>query len=427
MTIVSIRRALAGLAAVQLAGVLSPTPVGALDPVPTRFETVELASGLGVVYAVKIADMNRDRRPDVVAITPRQVMWFANPGPSGGATNPGGWIRHVVREGGVHPDNVCFDVRDLDGDGHVDLVLGADWQPRNTVSGGSLQWLRANPPDDPAPWKVYALPGEPTLHRIRFGNVDRDPETELVVMPLHGRNNQPPDWQGAGLRVLIYDIPKNPVADPWPVTVADDSLHIAHNFIIEDGAIVVAAREGVVSLSRNLNGGFLRQHIGDGSPGEIKLGKLRGAGGGRALATIEPWHGTDVVIYREPAGAPRGGTAFTGAPEPRGRGPWQREVIESGLTEGHALAWADGDGDGEDELFVGWRKAPFGVARYRRQAGLSGAVDTWSKTMVDDGGMAAEDIAAGDLDADGRPDLVAGGRATGNLRLYLARPEPRAR
>ena len=38
--------------------------------------------------------------------------------------------------------------------------------------------------------------------------------------------------------------------------------------------------------------------------------------------------------------------------------------------------------------------------------------------MVDDGGMATEDLAVADLDGDGRPETVAAGRATGNVKIY---------
>jgi hypothetical protein len=33
--------------------------------------------------------------------------------------------------------------------------------------------------------------------------------------------------------------------------------------------------------------------------------------------------------------------------------------------------------------------------------------------------MATEDLTVADLTGDGRPDILAGGRATGNVRLYV--------
>ena len=41
----------------------------------------------------------------------------------------------------------------------------------------------------------------------------------------------------------------------------------------------------------------------------------------------------------------------------------------------------------------------------------------WSG-IVEDGGVAVEDLAAADLDGDGRIDLIAVGRATKNVRIY---------
>ena len=95
------------------------------------------------------------------------------------------------------------------------------------------------------------------------------------------------------------------------------------------------------------------------------------------LATVEPWHGKSIVIYAEQPGV------------------WSRTVIESELTGGHALGWADFDGDGSDELAAGWRDAPKpGVAIYAvdREGALK------SKTMIDDGGMATEDLVVGRLE-----------------------------
>jgi hypothetical protein len=38
--------------------------------------------------------------------------------------------------------------------------------------------------------------------------------------------------------------------------------------------------------------------------------------------------------------------------------------------------------------------------------------------MVDDGGMATEDLVIADLDGDHQPDIIASGRATRNVKIY---------
>ena len=46
------------------------------------------------------------------------------------------------------------------------------------------------------------------------------------------------------------------------------------------------------------------------------------------------------------------------------RTPLADDVDFRALAEGHALDWADFDGDGDQELAVGWRGKPFGLAVY---------------------------------------------------------------
>ncbi len=359
-----------------------------------RFETQQVRDNFGVGYAVTVADVNGDKKPDVLAISGTQLVWFENPS----------WQAHVVLDGQTPKDNVTLATHDIDRDGRLDVALGATWKPSDTNGGGTLHW--ASPGAAGTAWTLRDVTSEPTLHRIRWANVDGAGDPELIVAPLHGRGTSPPEWNGVGPRLLALRVPKDPAKDPWPAEVIDDSLHIVHNFAVldfdgdGDDELIAASREGLHLLERGTDGRWTKTRLGDVNAGEVKAGRV---GGARVLAVIEPWHGTTVAIYREPA-------------KPT-RGPWTRQVIDETLTGGHAIGWLDVDGDGSDELVAGWREKDVGVALYR----ITSATERPARVMIDAGGMAAEDLTVADLDADGRPDVIASGRRTANVRIYWNR------
>jgi hypothetical protein len=386
------RRAVAaaafGAAAIVVAGTVHGGRAAA-PPRPTlQFRTQEIASAFGVGYAVAPGDVDGDGRTDVLAINGTDLVWFQAPN----------WDKHVILSAGATTaDNVCLAPLDIDRDGRLDVALGAGWTGPNT---GTLQWVRQNAPGATPAWEVLPIGAEPTLHRIRWADVDGDKAPELIVAPLHGKGAKGPDWDGPAARVLIFRPPARPRSEPWPMELAAEAHHILHNFLtmnLDDDPqdeIVTASKEGLSALNRSQDGTWSRTLIGEGAPGEVKLGSV---GGRRMLATVEPWHGAALVVYREQPGV------------------WARTPIETALTEGHALGWADFDGDGHDELAAGWRGAPRpGLAVYA--VDRDGVLTT--KTLVDDGGMATEDLMVGDFNGDRRPDIVAAGRSTRNVRIY---------
>jgi hypothetical protein len=362
-----------------------------------QFRGEQIASDFGVGYAVATGDVNGDGATDIVAISGTDLVWFNAPSPKGGGASSAAWQKQVILSGATPRDNVCLALNDIDRDGKLDVALGASWQPSNTNGGGTLHWVRQGAPG--SPWELHSIGEEPTLHRIRWADVDGDSTRELVVTPLHGRGTKGPEWQGQGARILIFRPPAKPASEPWQMEVADDTLHILHNFLPinldkdPQDELLTASREGVSLLDRRGKDTWSRTLIGEGSPGEIKLGRV---GGRRMLATVEPWHGKSIVIYAEQPGL------------------WARTVIESDIAGGHALGWADFDGDGDEELAAGWREGKAGVAIYA--VDRNGALK--SKTMIDEGGMATEDLVVADLNADKRPDIVASGRATRNVKIY---------
>jgi hypothetical protein len=116
----------------------------------------------------------------------------------------------------------------------------------------------------------------------------------------------------------------------------------------------------------------------------------------RFLAAIEPWHGNQVAIYRLRANT------------------WERQVIDASLVDGHTLQVADLDGDGDDEVIAGYRGGDHSVYLYHYDRGAG----TWSRQVLDQGGMGAAACAVVDLDGDGRPDIACIGSATANLKWY---------
>ena len=384
-----------------------------IESAEIQFASQELPTRLRVGYAVRLIDMNDDQRLDIVIVDSKRIIWLENPS----------WREHTLIEDiSKRFDNVCFAPNDIDGDGRLDFAVGADWQFNNTRSGGTIGWITAGTnPDDP--WTYHAIGTEPTVHRMRFADLDGDGRDELVVAPLKGRNTTAPHFQENGVRLLAYQLPKDPVSGPWVPKVINDELHVVHNFWPtqwgrdKQTSLLVVSFEGVSLLRPDDKGNWHRQLIGAGdqqSPrsrgaGEIKKGHL--ADGDPYVATIEPWHGHQVVVYTRPPSAV--GTDQT-------QGLWKRHVVDNELKWGHAVWCANLDDDADQELIIGVRdNLNEHMRRGLRIYDPQDAQGTqWKRTIVDPGGVAIEDLAAADLNGDGRIDIVAVGRQTHNVKIY---------
>ncbi len=204
-------------------------------------------------------------------------------------------------------------------------------------------------------------------------------------------------------------MPKDPTA-AWTSKVLDDQhLEVAHGLEIVDWDgdksqdILTAANDGVDLFRPSL--GSAAEHLGAGKDGqaptkgssEVALGSL---GGARFIATIEPWHGTDAVIYTPGASA---------------TDLWTRKVLGSPFEHGHGLVAADFNGDGFDEVVGGGGQGMLTqiIFRYVPSSGI------WEQIELDVGGVAVSGIDVSDIDGDGALDIVSiGGSPTNNLVWY---------
>jgi len=374
--------------------------VTALGGVPD-FEARVVDPEIGAVcYAVTGADVNGDGKLDIVAVSENRVLWYEAPH----------WTPHVILENQVELDHVCIAAHDIDGDGQVDFALGAGWIKANT---GSIQWITRGK-DPAARWAVHLIHKETSTHRMSFADVLSTGRKALVVSPLNRSLNP------AGVRLMAFEIPAQPCTERWAMTVLDESLNRMHNHThadwTGDGRLdtITASEEGVY-LIHGKDDGFQKRQIGTGATGnkpelrgagEIRVGKFQN--GNTFLTTIEPMHGTSVVVYTRPDDPNQ---------------PLRRNVIDDTLMQGHAVYAADFDGDGTDEILAGHRQAGAGPVK---GPGLylyswTPASQSWVKTVLDDGGIAVEDATVADFNGDGQLDIVAGGRATHNVKLYLNR------
>lgn len=398
-----------------------------------KFKVQEIDTGLKIGYAVVTSDIDGDGKPDVVVVDQHKVVWYQNPT----------WKKRVILDGKTKPDNVCITAVDIDGDKLPELVVGAGWKPFDTKNPGTLQWLKRGKTLDEE-WSMHEIPcDEPTVHRVRAIDIDGDGKPEVVMAPLMGRDaTKEKNWMdGRPVRIMAYKVPaKDPEKkESWKPEVISEELHVVHNFTevqstLEGGKLYVASYEGLHKLSRDDKGRWSAARIGEGD--QAKPASNRGAsevaGGSDArgemtlqgkrvrvsfpdwfIATVEPWHGNTLVAYAERRDGP-------------GRELWHRHMIDDHLRWGHAVRFADLNGDRNELLILGVRDNPDpkqgdkftdqrGVRIYR-STDLDGK--KWDRYILEDGGVAVEDLTVADLNGDGKPDIVAVGRATGNARIY---------
>lgn len=383
----------------------------AADVPAPKFNAVTIDDKIQIGYGVTVADVDGDKLPDILLADKNQIVWYQNPGAEKSAT-AGSWRKHIIAENLTKLDHVCIAAADINDDGKCEIAVGAGWNPGDTEKSGAVFYLIA-PVDRTQKWEPVALHHEPTVHRMRWV---KDPATgvyQLIVVPLHGRGNK--GGAGVGVNVLAYKKPADP-RQPWTTSVVNDALHMTHNFdpLIDGkgaaGEILLGGKEGTFRV--NLNDPKASVQLGgneSNGAGEVRAGKLTAAL--PFFATVEPMHGNNLVVYIKPRPDAKPATTTL----------WNRLVLDPTLVDGHALACGDLLGLGRDQIVVGWRamgnaSAKVGIKIFTP---LDADGKTWRPTLVDDNTMACEDLCLADLNADGKLDIIAAGRGTKNVKIYL--------
>jgi hypothetical protein len=342
-----------------------------------QFTEHTLSSDLKGGYQVVVADLNHDGKPDIIALASgmTELIWFENPT----------WERHVIATNLSHMINLA--AWDTDGDGIPEIVLASEFANEASRSIGIVSVLRHNG-DPRQPWTVREIDRITTAHRLRWADIAGDGKKVLVNAPLTGPKAAAPDYRDHAPLVFYR-------SGEWKRETIDSTNEgVQHGIFIVDwdgkgrDAILTASFSGIHLYRYGTNGKWTRTELTKGDPAawpksgssDVAVGRLKSE---RFLAAIEPWHGNQVVVYRKDGAT------------------WKRTMIDNSLTDGHTIALADLDGDGNDEIIAGFRQGAKSVYLYKLDA-----AGKWNKQVLDQGGMPAASCAVADLNGDSRPDIV---------------------
>ena len=414
----------AGLAAFVFFGV----PAAAQRTAPVQFRPHDIAQFPGA-YAVAVADFNNDGRLDVMAnkwprLGATEVAWHENPT----------WERHVIVTDVSGVPNQA--IMDIDGDGIPEVAFQSGFalpssSPEQRANSEGLNWIARSQGDPRGQWKAEVIDRWETSHDIAWADLDGDGELELVNAPYIGAGRLAPTYDQDFSSVFWYG-----QQDGWRRHIVADADIGVTSRLSPDGhkpssrdaagphrvravkwdgdnrdAILVVSYEGIAlyrAVGSGANMTFRKDLI---SPGRVEAAPAKtvaedqpaprsgtsdvgvGASGtSRIVASIEPWHGNEVVVYTD-----------TG-------GEWKRRVIYDEITSGHEIVVLDLNGDGRADIVANDNS--------RNPNGTPGvhvffspedpATGEWIYSRIEsEAGM--NSCVGGDVNNDGRPDVICTG------------------
>jgi len=358
-----------------------------------NFQPTTIATDLRGGYQVLAVDLNNDGHIDLIGLAQAldHLDWFENPGAKGKE-----WKRHTLATGLNQPINVA--AMDTDGDGIPEILLAHDFSNVPSRFKGTISLLTHDGSPD-REWKRREVDAIPTSHRLKAAN------GAFINAPLSDPKTTPPEYRGK-IPLTAY-----PAKTLKPMLINDEDSGVMHGLHIDDfngdgrADILTASFNGIALLEAQKDGSYKRRilHVGNEQAwpksGSSDVTVARAAGK-KFLATIDPWHGNEFVIYT-----------------PQGKS-YERKVMESALNEGHTVLAVDLDGDGDDEIVYGSRKGEVTLryVRFDRKAKV------WKMHSILDGKIATSSCVTADFNKDGRPDLACIGGSTQNLIVFENRP-----
>lgn len=375
---------------------------GAAPAGPVDFVAHDIDANFRGGYAVAVADFNKDGKPDVIAnsLGVQELAWYENPT----------WQRHVIVADTQQIVNQAM--ADIDGDGIPEIAFQSSFAMQAANSAG-LNWLAHANGDPRQPWKTQKIDEFPTSHHVAWADLDGDGKKELINAPLIGEKSLAPTYDQDKASIFWYS-PKD-----WKrhvvTTDVPGIIHRVRPVKWDPGnreQFLVASFEGIALYRASGTGDDMKFVKTLLSPGHAEKAPRLGAsdvgvgtqGGQRFFASVEPWHGNEVVVYTQKSGK------------------WDRRVIFDKVSSGHEIAVVDLNGDGRDDIVANDNgritertpNATPGVHVFFAPA--DAAAGEWQYRRIEDK-SAMNSCVGADINGDRRLDLVCTG-AGGVTRWY---------
>lgn len=317
-----------------------------------------------------LADLSGNGRLDVIVggkYGDGNLCWYEAPT----------WERHTMGTAYLEAGGVLLDVN---GDGRLDLIAGEALGSGSRRAGGGTELYWFEQPADPRePWPRHVI--ENGLHKYHdqaVGDVDGDGEPEIVIAS-----------QLAGI-VAYYDIPADLSVRRWPYAcrhIVSASLSVEGLAVADlygTGRNVIVAGANVLLPPEGRDGPWSVRPLGDYVQPAVRIADVNGDGLPEVIASEGESHPARLGWFD-----PRTG---------------REHRLASDLFHPHSLAVADFNGDGLPDILVG----EMGLGRWAKPrliVYVNEGEGRFRPVIISEG-IPTHNAAVGDLDGDGRPDVV---------------------
>jgi hypothetical protein len=262
-------------------------------------------------------------------------------------------------------------------------------------------------------WQGQLVDQWETSHHVQWADADADGELELYNAPLLGPESLAPAYDQDMASFFWYD------QETWTRHLIDDQIPgIIHRirpvkWDSNRDAFLMASFEGITlyqASGTGMNKSWSKTVLSPGYTAEPapRLGAsdvgMGDSGDGRIIASVEPWHGNQVVVYTDNDGS------------------WQRRVIYEDISSGHEVWVEDLNGDGYADIIANdnsrvTENNPDGTPGVNVFFSPSDpATGEWTHVKIEDE-YAMNGCVATDINVDSRPDIVCTGGG-GMIRWY---------